>query len=168
MNARTRWRRLRILAAAAALPTAVPADAQPGSYGLAADSLGVAADAVPLPVERLWTECDPIGLRVVRDAAELRAIEHVRGCGASEFPALGLDLYVHVLMGGDCHARFGVEAFRSDSRREYRVVMVKRFGGCRAGKMESWWVRLPPLPQGWTVAFTTRSIDRGDAGRERR
>src|SRR5687768_8479245 len=161
MDARMRWRRLRILAAAAVL-AAVPADAQPGSYGLSADSLGLAGDAVPLPVERVRTECDPIGLRVARDTAELSKVQHFRGCEASEFPALGRDLYVHVLMGGDCGAQFGVEAYRSDSRREYRVVMVARFGGCRAGRTDSWWIRLPPLPEGWTVAFTNRGLDRDD------
>jgi hypothetical protein len=151
---------------AAAVLGAVPAGAQPRDGGLREDSLGVAADALPLPVQRLWTECDPIGLRVVRDSAELRTLERFRGCESSAFPALGLDLYVHVLMGGDCHARFGAEAYRSASRREYRVVMVTRFGGCRAGKMESWWVRLPPLPDGWTVAFTDRKLDRDDAPRD--
>jgi hypothetical protein len=152
-----------MLVVAGAMLASAPAAAQPGDYGLRADSLGLAADAVPLPVERLWTECDPLGLRVVRDSAELRAIERFRGCEPSAFAALGLDLYVHVLMGGDCHARFGVEAYRSDSRREYRVVMVTRFGGCRAGRTASWWVRLPPLPEGWTVAFTDHKMDRDDA-----
>lgn len=157
-----RWRRLRILAAAAAVLAAVPADAQPGDYGLEEDSLGLAADAVPLPVQRLWTECDPFGLRVVRDSAEHRTVERFRGCEMSAFPALGRELYAHVSMGGDCHARFGVEAYRSESRREYRVVMVTRYGGCRAGKREAWWIRLSPLPDGWTVAFTDRRLDQDD------
>jgi hypothetical protein len=148
--------------AATAMLVAGPAAAQPGDYGVREDSLPVAEDAVPLSVARVWTECNPIGLRVVRDSAELRALERFRGCGASEFPVLGRDLYVHVRLLGDCHARFGVEAYRSESRREYRIVMVKRYGGCRAGRMESWWVRLPSLPRGWTVAFTSRRIDRPD------
>ena len=148
-----------------AVLAAAPVAGQPGDYGLREDSLGVADDAVPLATERVATECDPIGLRVVRDSAELRAIERWPDCRASEFPALGRELYAHVVMMGDCHARFGVEAYRSDSRREYRVVMVKRYGGCRAGKIESWWMRLPPLPEGWSVAFTTRRIQRGDLDR---
>lgn len=140
---------------------AVPAAGQPGDYGLEEDSLGVAHDAVRLPVERMpEMECDPIGLRVLRDTADLRSIERFRGCGPSAFPALGRDLYVHVRMAGDCRAWFGVEAFRSESRREYRVVMVNRYGGCRAGRGESWWVRLPPLPGGWRVGFTTRGLER--------
>lgn len=139
---------------------AVPAAAQPGDYGLEEDSLGVAADAEPLPVQRLQTECDPFGLRVVRDTAELRTVERFRGCDASAFPALGRELYVHVRLSGDCHAQFGVEAWRSESRREYRVVMLSESGYCRAGRFESWWVRLPPLPEGWTVGFTDWNVDR--------
>lgn len=146
------------MAALAAL-AAAPAGAQPGDLGLREDSAGIAADAVPLPVQRLATECHPIGLRVVRDSADLRAIERFRGCGAAEFPALGRDLYVHVSIAGDCHSRFGADAYRSDARREYRVVMVARRGGCRAGGWARYWIRLPPLPQGWSVAFTKERID---------
>lgn len=159
MDERGGWRRIWMPMAAAAALAAAPADAQPGDYGLRQDSLEVAADAEPLPVQRVLTECDPFGLRVVRDSAELRDIERFHGCGASQFPALGRELYVHVQMGGDCHARFDVEAHRSDSRREYRVVMVTRYGGCRAGGFFSGWYRLPPLPEGWTVAFSRRRID---------
>ncbi|HEX2077763.1 MAG TPA: hypothetical protein VHG08_08645 [Longimicrobium sp.] len=162
MDERGGWLRPRMLIAAVAVLVSIPAAAQPGDYGLPEDSLEVAADAEPLPAQWLWTECDPIGLRVVRDGAELRAIERFPGCDASQFPALGRDLYVHVRIGGDCHARFGVEAFRSASRREYRVVMVTRYGGCRAGRFFSGWYRLPPLPEGWTVAFSRKRIDRRD------
>lgn len=148
----------------AAMLLAVPAAAQPpGDYGMEADSLGLAADAQPLQVERLWTECDPLGLRVVRDTAELRVFAGRRGCDASAFPGLGEYLYVHVQMGSDCHARFGVEAYRSESRREYRVVMVTWPGGCRAGGFESYWIRLPPLPEGWVVRFTDEWRDRDDS-----
>ncbi len=150
-----------MLIAAAAVLIVNPAKAQPGDYGLPQDSLEVAADAEPLPAQRIFTECDPFGLRLVRDSADLRAIERFRGCDASQFPALGQDLYVRVNFGGDCHARFGVEAYRSASRREYRVVMVTRYGGCRAGGFFEGWYRLPPLPEGWTVAFSRRRIDDG-------
>lgn len=156
-----------MLAVAGVVLVSAPAAAQPGDYGLQADSLGIAADAVPLPVQRAWTvECGPSRLTVVRDSMDMRRFRHRAGCEPSAFPELGRDLYVHVLMGGDCHARFGVEAYRSQSRREYRVVMVTRFGGCRSGKMETGWVRLPPLPDGWTVAFTDRRLDADDAPRD--
>jgi hypothetical protein len=159
MDERGGWRHLRMLVAAAAVLVVVPASAQTSDYGLREDSLGVAADAERLPVQRVPTECDPFGLRVVRDSVELRGIERFHGCDASQFPALGRDLYVHVQMGGDCHTRFGVRAYRSDSRREYRVLMVARPGGCRAGGFFSGWYRLPPLPEGWTVAFSRKRID---------
>lgn len=147
-------------ALAAVMIAAVPAAAQPGEDDRwRPDSLGMAADAVPLPVETLELGCRAIGLRVVRDSADARAIGRYRGCDPSRFPALGRDLYVHVVMGGDCHARFEVHAFESDARREYRVLMVKRYGGCRAGGFYQRWIRLPPLPPGWTVAFTERGID---------
>ncbi|HEX6037399.1 hypothetical protein, partial [Longimicrobium sp.] len=132
-------------------------------YGLREDSLPVAADAEPLSMERVReTECDPFGLRVVRDTAELGTVQHFRACDAAAFPALGAALYVHVSMIGDCHARLWPEAFRSDSRREYRIVMMEEPGGCRAARYESYWLRLPPLPDGWTVGFSSRTVERGD------
>lgn len=150
-------------ALAGAMLMAAPAAAQPHDDGLREDSLGVAGDARPLRLERAEAmECAPLGLRVVRDTADLRAIERFRGCGPSAFPALGRDLYVHVSMMGDCHARLWAEAFRSESRREYRIVMMNRYGGCRAGRFESYWLRLPPLPDGWTVAFSSRRFDRDE------
>lgn len=153
----------RVLVAAVAVVMAVPAAAQPGDYGLPEDSLGLAADAEALSISRHGTECDPsYGLRVVRDSVDLRPFAQFRACDASQFPALGRDLYVRVQMGGDCHARFGVDAYRSASRREYRVVMVTQYGGCRAGGFFDAWYRLPPLPEGWTVAFTRERVERDD------
>ena len=164
MDTRPGWLSRMLPVAGAVMLAAVPAAAQPGGDGLQADSLGLAADAVPLPVQRAWTvDCAPSRLAVVRDSMDVRGFRHRAGCEPAAFPELGRELYVHVLMGGDCHARFGVEAYRSESRREYRVVMVTRFGGCRSGRSESSWVRLPPLPDGWTVAFTDRRLDPDDA-----
>lgn len=151
---------------AAAMSAAVPAGAQPGELdlGLDRDTLGVAADAVPLEMERLELQCHPPGLRVIRDAAEYRAIRDHVGCGASGFPEIGRALYVHVEMGGDCRARHRVRAFRSDSRREFRVVMASRQGGSRAACTERYWLRLPPLPEGWTVGFTGRRLEDDELG----
>ena len=150
---------------AAAVLCAVPAGAQPDWYSRwRPDSLELAADAVPLPLETLSTDCDPPGNQVVRDSADAAEIRRFRGCDPSPFPGLGHQLYVRLSMMGDCHARHSVDAFRSDSRREYRILMVDRYGGCRAGRGEKRWIRLPPLPDGWTVAFTERRID--DRNRE--
>jgi hypothetical protein len=145
---------------AAAVLCAAPADAQPDWYRRwQPDSLELARDAVPIPLAGMWTDCDPPGNQVVRDSADAEEIRRFRGCDPVPFPALGRELYVRVLMMGDCHARHSVDAFRSDSRREYRILIVDRYGGCRAGRSEERWFRLPPLPEGWTVAFTERRID---------
>ncbi|HEX6373240.1 MAG TPA: hypothetical protein VF006_30225 [Longimicrobium sp.] len=144
----------------AALGVAAPAGAQPDWYERwRPDSLELARDAVPIPLAGLWTDCDPPGTQVVRDSADAAEIRRFGGCDPLPFPALGRELYVHVVMTGDCHARHSVDAFRSDSRREYRILIVDRYGGCRAGRSEERWFRLPPLPDGWTVAFTERRID---------
>jgi hypothetical protein len=161
-GARTgRWTRIAAVAAAAGL-TAEPAAAQPNAWERwEADSLEVAADAQPLhAVGETGIECDPPYLQVVRDSAELALLERFRGCQASAFPALGRELYVRAVLIGDCHASHEVQAFRSESRREYRVVLITRYGGCRAGRVRHRWIRLPALPEGWTVAFTRRTLDR--------
>jgi hypothetical protein len=160
MNER-RGRRLGVLAAgAAAVLCAAPAGAQPDWYRRwRPDSLELARDAVPIPLTVVRTDCDPPGTQVVRDSADAAEIRRFSGCDPFPFPGLGRALYVRVVMMGDCHARHSVDAFRSDSRREYRILIVDRYGGCRAGRMEEQWIRLPPLPEGWTVAFTERRID---------
>jgi hypothetical protein len=155
----------RMLLVAGAVLVSVPAAAQPRDLGLRPDSLGIPADAVPLPVERVQAACDPMGLRVVRDTAELGAIERFPGCEAPEFPALGRDLYVHLVMAGNCGGRDRVEAYRSAARREYRLVLVSHHGGCRSLRVEEYWVRLPPLPDGWTVGFTSVPLRREEQPR---
>jgi len=139
---------------------AEPGWTQPPVERWQVDSLGVAADAEPLPVDSVSTECAPIWLQVVRDTADATEIGRFRGCGDSAFPALGRELYVHVVQLGDCHARHEVRASRSESRREYRIEMITWYGGCRSGRVKAHWIRLPPLPEGWTVAFTDRRINR--------
>jgi hypothetical protein len=142
---------------------AAPAAAQPDWYNRwRPDSLGLAPDAVPIPLAAVFTDCDPPGNQVVRDSADAEEIRRFRGCDPFPLPSVGRELYVRVLMMGDCHARHSVDAFRSESRREYRIVVVDRYGGCRAGRIEEQWFRLPPLPRGWTVAFTERGIDHPD------
>jgi hypothetical protein len=155
-------RALRMLVALAVL-CAAPAGAQPDWYNRwRPDSLELAPDAVPLPLATVLADCDPPGTQVVRDSADAAELRRFSGCDPFPFPTLGRELYVRVLMMGDCHARHSVDAFRSDSRREYRILIVDRYGGCRAGRMEARWIRLPPLPRGWTVAFTERGIDDPD------
>jgi hypothetical protein len=153
------------LASVAAVLVAAPASAQPDWFNRwRPDSLGLAGDAVPIALETVRAECDPPGTQVVRDSADAAEIRRFRGCDPFPLPGLGRALYVRLVMMGDCHARHSVDAFRSDSRREYRILVVDRYGGCRAGRTEERWIRLPPLPDGWTVAFTKRRID--DQNRE--
>jgi hypothetical protein len=148
-----------------AMLLAVPAEAQPDWYNRwRPDSLGLAADAVPIAVETVRAECDPPGTQVVRDSADAAEIRRFRGCDPFPLPDVGRDLYVRLSMMGDCHALHLVDAFRSDSRREYRILIVDRYGGCRAGRTRTQWIRLPPLPERWTLAFTERRID--DRSRE--
>lgn len=160
MNGRDRWI-VRLLGAAAALMVGMaPAAAQPGDDRLRADSLGVAADAETLEVGPADTACSPWGLRVVRDSTDARAVERFPRCGPGAFPSLGHRLYAHVALMGDCHATHEVSAYRSAARREYRIVTTSWYGGCRAGRYGSRWITLPPLPDGWTVAFTEVRADR--------
>ncbi len=149
-----------LAAGVAAVLCAAPAGAQPDWYRRwQPDSLELAPDAVPIPLADVGTDCDPPGNQVLRDSADAAEIRRFSGCDPLPFPGLGRDLYVRVVMMGDCHARHSVDAFRSNSRREYRILIVDRYGGCRAGRSEERWIRLPPLPVGWTVAFTERRID---------
>jgi hypothetical protein len=150
-----------MIAGVAAVVCAAPAGAQPDWYDRwRPDSLELAPDAVPIRVEEVVAECDPPGNQVVRDSADAAEIRPFRGCDPFPFAGLGRELYVRVVMMGDCHALHTVHAFRSDARREYRVVTVNRYGGCRAGGSEQQWIRLAPLPDGWTIGFTERRIDR--------
>lgn len=150
---------------AALLLAAAPAAAQP-DYGREwkPDSLGFADDTVRLPVEPVLAldRCQPYGLRVVAAPADAAPFRRFRGCADADFSALEDRLLVRVRIGGDCHARFGVAAFRSERRREYRVALIRRYGGCRAGGWHDGWYALPPLPPGWTVAFTDVRVERGD------
>jgi hypothetical protein len=66
----------------------------------------------------------------------------------------------HVAASGNCGGRDRVEANRSGARREYRIVLFTCYGGCRAIRLQEHWVRLPPQPEGWTVAFTSHVIER--------
>lgn len=160
MNGRGRWTARLLSTVAAVVLGVAPAGAQPVDDELRADSLGVAADAEVVPVDSVSMACDPLGMRVVRDSADARALERFPRCGPGAFPSVGRQLYAHVPLMGDCHATHDVQAYRSAARRELRVVVTTWYGGCRAGRFDSRWIVLPPLPDGWTVAFTDVRGDR--------
>jgi hypothetical protein len=63
---------------------------------------------------------------------------------------------------GDCHATFRIDGFRSESRREYQLVVTESYGGCRAGRYHERWMVVPPLPPGWRVRLAETHVDRRD------
>jgi len=74
------------------------------------------------------------------------------------------DVYGRTLVGlplsGDCHASFRIDAWRSEERHEYRVLVTGYDGGCRAmGAGGYHWMVLPKLPPGWRVGFSERRVD---------
>lgn len=144
-----------LLAAAAARPAA--AGAQGRDYGLQPDSAGLSADTVRLPARRVpeLEECGPpVGYRVVASDSAAAALRRFPQCQDAEFGPPERRTLVFLPLFGDCHAGYRVEAFRSESRREYRVRVSEYDGGCRAARFHDVWLELPPLPPGWRVAFT--------------
>lgn len=148
----------------AALAVAPPVCAQPRGTvpRVAFDSLGLAADAEPLPARRLrgMGNCGAYPAVVVADTADLRRLRAFAPCAAAPLPEMPGRTLVGVAVTGDCHTWYRLDAFRSESRREYRVRLQRRYGGCRAGGFAHAWLELPPLPRGWTVAFTDERSDR--------
>ena len=148
------WMAMLLLGISAAVPGA--ARAQEPLRGVWPDSLGVATDTVRVPVERLsgLGRCGITGHAVVRDEAELARLRRYPQCREARFPSLAGRTLVGLSIFGDCHALFRVEAFRSESRRELRVRVWGRYGGCRAGAFRDVWISLPAVPPGWAVRFT--------------
>lgn len=147
----------------ALLAAAPPVRAQPPGAlaSVRFDSLGLAPDAEPLPSRRLrgMGRCGAIGNVVVRDSADLGRLRTLPQCAAAPLPELPGRTLAGVSVIGDCHTWFRVDAFRSEARREYRVRLQRRYGGCRAGGFADAWLELPPLPAGWTVAFTEERVE---------
>ena len=136
------------LAAQAALPRVEP------------DTLGLAADTVRLQVERIegMDRCDIPGHAVVKDRADLRRLRRYPQC-AKAAPPLDGRTGVGLSVWGDCQATYRVDAFRSAKRREFRVRLRIRSGGCRGMLRHYAWLSLPALPPGWAVRFTESPVD---------
>lgn len=154
----------RMLAAAGCvLLTAGAAGAQPRQEltRVPEDSLGLAPDAEPLAHRRLtgMGRCGTIGHVVVADTGDVRRLRAYPPCAEAPLPPLPGRTLVGVSVFGDCHSRYRLDAFRSESRREFRVRLRRVYGGCRAGTFADAWLELPPLPHGWTVAVTDESLD---------
>lgn len=148
----------------ALLAAAPPVRAQPPSAvrTVQADSLGLAPDAEPLAARRLrgMRNCGVHPAVVVADTADLRRLRALGRCAEAPFPELPGRTLVGVSVMGDCHTWYRLSAFRSEQRREYRVRLQRRYGGCRAGGVADAWLELPPLPAGWTVALTDEPVER--------
>lgn len=162
MDGRRLARRL-LAAAGCVLLTAGAAGAQ-GWNGLKLapeDSLGLAPDAEPLAHRRLagMGRCGVTGHVVVADTGDLRRLRAYPPCAAAPLPPLPGRTLVGVSVFGDCHSRYRLDAFRSESRREFRVRLQRVYGGCRAGTSADAWLELPSLPPGWTVAVSDESLD---------
>ena len=125
------------------------------------DTLGLAADTVRLAVEHLPRpgECAIPGHAVVRNAKDLARLRVFPQCAEAPFPSLAGRTLVGLSIWGDCNAMYRVDAFRSESRRELRVRLSIRYGGCRAMRPRDEWYSLPVLPPGWSVRITRVHVD---------
>jgi hypothetical protein len=152
-------RSVRWAAVAAALVAAVPvaARAQQTDWGLRPDSAGIPADTVRLPSRRVdLVRCDVLGYRVVDDSAAVRRLRDFPQCRGADFGDPGGRTLVGLPLSGDCQASFRIDAWRSERRREYRILVTTYGGGCRAWRGEYHWLALPKLPAGWRVGFSER------------
>ncbi|HEX2204031.1 MAG TPA: hypothetical protein VHG91_12060, partial [Longimicrobium sp.] len=98
------------------------------------------------------------GHAVVADSADLARLRVWPQCRDAPIPPLAGRTLVGLSLMGDCHAMVRFDAFRSESRRELRVRVQERYGGCRAGGYADAWLLLPPLPEGWSVRFTETGV----------
>jgi hypothetical protein len=117
-----------------------------------------ARDTVPLEWRRMleMRYCAPVGEFVVQDSADLARLRGWPGCGDVPAPDLETRTAVGVPVVADCHARLWLEAARDDTAREVRVTLVKRYGGCRGGRVGYAWVSLPKPPPGYAVRVGER------------
>lgn len=152
----------------AMLLAAGSAAAQKYDDGLRPDSAGIPSDTVRLATHEIdLGECEVIGYRVVADSATVKHLWRYPQCKLADFGDVYGRTLVQVPLMGDCHARFRIDAWRSESRREFRLLVTDYYGGCRAARYEHRWVVLPKLPPGWRVAFSETGVDerqgRGEA-----
>jgi len=136
--------------------SAADAGAQPARYDFDADS-AAPADTVRVEAERVagMRECWR-GNVVIGDSASLAALHERPRCRGVQ--SLDGRTLVGVSVMGDCFARYRIDAFRSETSRELRVRVLRRYGGCRAGRSRYEWLLLPALPPGWTVRFVERRL----------
>jgi len=159
-----RWRRRALLAAlllAGAAPARAQVEVEPDTAAHPADTVRLRTRFADVP-----EGCSPPGAWVVDDSASAAAVLAFPQCRGADFGDLSERTLVGVPFMGDCHARYGLDAWRSASRREYHLRVRVYYGGCRAGRIEFHWFALPKLPAGWQVRFTRMRIERGEQPRE--
>jgi hypothetical protein len=89
---------------------------------------------------------------VVDNLADVAEVRGTHGCADTDFGDLSGRTLLALDLSGDCAARFRVDLWRSEERREYLVRTTFRDGGCRAwGGGGDYWIALPKLPPGWHV-----------------
>ena len=139
---------------------ATPLAAQAPLRGVAPDTLGLAADTARLAVERVegMDRCQIIGNAVVKGRTDLRRLRRYPQC-AKAAPSLEGRTVVGVDIHADCQAMYRIDAFRSAKRREFRVRLRIRGGGCRGLLPRYEWLSLPALSSGWSVRFTESQAD---------
>jgi hypothetical protein len=165
MMKRVGWMMIGVALAAAA--GAGGAAAQTTDWGLRPDSAGVPADTVRLPISLVsFDECRIIGYRVILDSATVRRLRQWPQCTEMDFGDVEGRTVVGIPLFGDCHARYGIGAWRSEERREYRILVTTYDGGCRGARGAYRWMALPRLPAGWTVGFSERRVDPRNWGGE--
>jgi hypothetical protein len=149
------------LAALLALLAASPLAAQEPLQATREDTLGLAPDTVALAIRHLPRpgECAIPGHAVVRNADDLRRLRRFPQCKEAPFPSLAGKTLVGLSIWGDCNSSYRVDAFRSESRREFRVRLRIRYGGCRAMAPRDEWYALPALPPGWSVRITRVHVE---------
>ena len=123
------------------------------------DTLGLPADTVRLAVGRVegMGDCSIIGHAVVKNGVDLRRLRRFPQCAKVSPPLAGRTL-VGLSIDADCQAMYRVEAFRSATRRELRIHLRIRPGGCRGMLSLYEWLSLPALPAGWAVRFTESDV----------
>jgi hypothetical protein len=154
-----RWTRRAMLAAAllaGAAPVRAQIEVEPDTAAIPADTVRLRTRFADVP-----DRCRPPGAWVVDDSVSAAAVLAFPQCRGADLGDLSERTLVGVPFRGDCHARYGLDAWSSASLREYRLRVRVYDGGCRAGRSEFHWFALPKLPTGWQVRFTDLRIDRG-------
>ena len=163
MRGRARGSCLAAVVAAALAMDPRSAVAQRDRYRFEADSAFPAADTVRVEMREVpeMRGCF-VSNFVVHDAASLAELRRYPQFKEVVVPPIGGRMLAGVRVFTDCHALNDIRAYRSQRLREIRIVLISRYGGCRAMRSEMQWFELPPLPDGWTVRFLARRLAERD------